>query len=47
MTTSAFILSEVQGGDSRMALTGEEQCELHGRTLRLAAPGAVPCRDTG
>ena len=39
MKTSPFILREVLGEDCRMALTGDEQRELHDRTLRLAALG--------
>ncbi len=39
MKTSPFILREVLGEDSRMALTGGEQRALHDRVLRMASLG--------
>ncbi len=50
MTISAFILREVLGEDCRMVLTGEEQQELHARTLRMVALSEAllaPCPAVG
>ena len=37
MKTSPFIIREVLGEDCRLALTGDEQRDLHDRTVRLAS----------
>ena len=37
MKTSPFIIGEVLGEDCRLALTGDEQRDLHDRTVRMAS----------
>ncbi len=45
MKTSPFIVREVLGEDCRLALTADEQCDLHGRTVRLASLSEGLLRD--
>ncbi len=45
MKTSPFIIGEVLGEDYRLALTGEEQRDLHDRTVRLASLSEDLLRD--
>ena len=45
MKTSPFIIREVLGEDCRLALTGDEQRDLHDRTVRLASLSEGLLRD--
>ena len=45
MKTSPFIIREVLGEDCRLALTGDEQQDLHDRTVRLASLSEGLLRD--
>ena len=45
MKTSPFIVREVLGEDCRLALTGDEQRDLHDRTVRLASLSEGHLRD--